>query len=163
MTKMPLAMVVLSLALCSPAALADDPKVDASLNAFLQKFNQAFNRFDSKEVAAFWEEDGTLVSPVGEWGKGREGIAKVFAHDMEMILQGTTSTFRIDAVRTLKDGLALVDMDHEIQNARMPDGSRGTMKLHVVSLLRKKGGTWHMLDTRPYAFLRPPPAAPAGK
>jgi len=39
----------------------------------------------------------------------------------------------------------------------MPDGTVGTMKLHVVILAQEKGGSWHWLDARPYAFLKPPP------
>jgi uncharacterized protein (TIGR02246 family) len=156
-------MTLVALVLSSGVALAEGPKVDPSLAASLKKFNEAFNRFDPKEVASFWAEDGTLVSPVGERGKGRAEVAKVYARDIEMILKGTTTAFRIDSVRQLKGDLALLDLDHEIQNARMPDGSAGTMKLHVVILARKKGAEWQWLDTRPYAFLKPPPAAPAGK
>jgi len=152
-----------ALVLCSDVALAEGPQVEPSLAASLKKFNEAFNRFDPKEVASHWAEDGTLVSPLGERAKGRAEVAKVYTHDIEMILKGTTTTFRIDSVRQLEGGLALLDLDHEIQNARMPDGSVGTMKLHVIILARKKGAEWQWLDTRPYAFLKPPPAAPAGK
>jgi uncharacterized protein (TIGR02246 family) len=163
MRKIPLALSLLAVALEFPVALADAPKAAPSLDAFLQKFNQAFNTFDPKEVSGHWAENGTLVSPVGEWGRGRDGVARVYAHDVEMILRGTTSTFRIGNARKLKEGLVLLDLDHEIQNARLPDGTQGTMKLHVVALVEKKGGKWSMLDARPYAFLPMPPAAPAGK
>jgi uncharacterized protein (TIGR02246 family) len=149
---------LLSLLLCSGIALAEGPKVDPSLAASVQKFNDAFNRFDPKGTASFWADDGTLISPAGEVGRGRAAVEKVYAHDVEMFLKGTTSTFRIESVRQLKGGFALLDMDHEIQNAKMPDGSTGTMKLHTVILAQKKGGGWLWLDARPYAFLKPPPA-----
>jgi hypothetical protein len=86
-------------------------------------------------------------------------VAKVYAADVDMLLKGTTSTFRVESARMLKGGLVLLDLDHEIANAKMPDGSTGTMKLHTVILARKKGDGWEWLDARPYAFLKPPPAA----
>lgn len=159
MRKIPLTLA--ALALCSHVALAEGPKVDPSLAATLKKFNEAFNRQDPKEVSAFWAEDGTLVSPIGIRGNGRAEVASVYGQDLQMILKGTTSTFRIESARMLKGGLALLDLDHEIQNARMPDGTTGTMKLHVVILAQKKGGGWQWLDARPYAFLKPPSPPPA--
>ena len=156
-------LMLLALFVGTGVALAEGPKADPSLAASVKKFNEAFNRFDPQEVSAFWAEDGTLVSPVGEWGKGRAEVAKVYAHDIEIILKGTTSTFRVEKVRALKGGTALLDLEHEVQNAHMPDGTTGTMKLHVVMLAQKKGDGWQWLDARPYAFLRPPPGAPAGK
>jgi uncharacterized protein (TIGR02246 family) len=158
MRKIPLTLA--ALVLCSNVALAEGPKVDPSLAATVKKFNEAFNRQDPKEVSSFWAADGTLISPIGNRGNGRSEVASVYAQDSQTILKGTTSTFRIDSVRMVKGGLALLDLDHEIQNARMPDGTTGTMKLHVVMLVQKKGAGWQILDGRPYAFLKPPPPAP---
>jgi len=149
---------LLALLLSSGVALAEAPKVDPSLADTVKRFTDTFNKFDAKATAAFWAEEGTLISPAGEAGKGRSGVERVYAHDIEMFLRGTASTFRIDSVRMLKGGYALLDLDHEIQNAKMPDGSTGTMKLHTVILAQKKGGGWLWLDARPYAFLKPPPA-----
>ncbi len=143
---------------------ADVAKIDPSITATVQKFTEVFNRQNPKEVASFWASDGTLVSPMGIWGKGRAGVEKVYGQDVDMILKGTTSIFRVDSARMLKGGYALLDLTHEIQNARLPDGKTGTMRLHNVMLIRKSGKTWEFLDARPYAFLPPPPPSPtAGK
>ncbi|WP_243336996.1 YybH family protein [Anaeromyxobacter soli] len=131
-------------------------KADPSLEAACRKFNEAFNRFDVEAVAAFWTEDGTLITPTGEVGNGRSGVAAAYRHDCETILAGTTSRFAISSVRRMEDDLAFMDLDHELQNFRMPDGSTRTMKLHVVMLARKSGNAWHWLDARPYAYLPPP-------
>ena len=37
----------------------------------------------------------------------------------------------------------------------MPDGTTGTMKMHVVVLAQKKGESWQWLDVRPSAFIQP--------
>lgn len=130
-------------------------QAEPSLETAWRRFNDAFNRFDAKEVAECWTEDGTLLSPTGELGKGRAGVEAVYRHDTETILAGTSSTFTIRSVRRLGDDLAFIDLDHELRNCRIPDGSIGTMMLHTAVLARKSGGTWRWLDARPYAFLPP--------
>jgi uncharacterized protein (TIGR02246 family) len=140
------------------AAGTRETKIEPSLEAALRKFNEAFNRLDAKQVAACWTEDGTLITPSGETGIGRAGVETAFRHDSDTILKGTTSRFEIQAVRRLGSEVAFLDLEHELQNARMPDGSIGEMKLHVVMLAKRSGNGWQWLDARPYAFLPPPPS-----
>ncbi|HSD19496.1 MAG TPA: nuclear transport factor 2 family protein [Anaeromyxobacter sp.] len=135
-----------------------DYKAEPSLETAFRRFNEAFNRFDTKQVAACWTEDGTLITPSGEVGQGRSGVETAYRHDCDTILAGTTSTFTIASVRRLGDELAFIDLDHELQNFRMPDGSTGPMKLHVVMLAKKSGNTWQWLDARPYAYVPQPPS-----
>ena len=130
--------------------------VEPSLETMLRKFNDAFNRFDVQEVASFWADDGTLINPIGEYGTGRSGVAKVYGKDTETILDGTTSKFTIVGSRKIGGDCAFLDLDHDIQNFKMPDGSSGSVKLHLVVLAQRKGSSWQWLDARPYAFMRPP-------
>lgn len=133
-------------------------QAEPSLAATCRRFNEAFNALDTKQVAAFWTDDGTLITPSGEVGRGREGVEKAFAHDCETILAGTRSRFTIASVRPLGKDLAFMDLEHELQDFRMPDGSTGAMTLHVVILARRSGDAWKWLDARPYAFV---PQAPS--
>jgi uncharacterized protein (TIGR02246 family) len=131
---------------------------EPSLEAACRTFNEVFNTYDAKKVAACWAEDGTLVSPMGEVGKGRAGVEKVYRHDCDSILRGTTSRFTITSARRLGPDLAFLDLEHELQNCRKPDGTTGTMTLHVVILAKRSGSAWQWLDARPYAFVPPPPS-----
>lgn len=135
-----------------------EQKAEPSLEAALKRFNEVFNRQDAREVASCWAEDGTLITPTGEIGRGRSGVETAYRHDCDTILKGTRSRFEIASVRRLGPELALMDLDHELQNFRMPDGSTGTMKLHVVILANRSGSDWKWLDARPYAFLQKPPS-----
>jgi hypothetical protein len=87
-------------------------------------------------------------------------VERVLAVGMERLFRGTTSRFTIQAVRKVGKDLALVDVEHAVDGARMPDGSQGTRKLHVVVMARRRGSTWRWLDVRPYAFLPALPEAP---
>jgi ketosteroid isomerase-like protein len=142
----------------SSAPQVSPPAVEVSLTETVEKFNAAFNRADVKEVAAFWDAEGTLIGPAGNRGNGRSGVEKVYADDVNQFLRGTTSKFTIESARMIGRDLALLDMDHSIKGARLPDGTIGTLKLHTVILARRQGTEWRWLDARPYAFLPPMPA-----
>ncbi|ACG75183.1 conserved hypothetical protein [Anaeromyxobacter sp. K] len=135
-----------------------ESRAEPSLEASVRRFNDVFNRFDAKEVAACWAEEGTLISPMGEIGRGRSGVETTYKHDCDTLLQGTTSRFSIQSVRRLGGDLAFLDLEHELQNARLPSGSKGTLKLHVVMLAQRIGSGWQWLDARPYLFASPPPS-----
>ncbi len=125
------------------------------LEATVARFAEAFNRFDAAAVASFWTDDGTLMNPLGNSGEGRPAIERVFREDAQAILEGTTSRFLIQRVRHV-GGCAFLDLEHHVQDFRMPDGSRGTVKLHVVALAQKQGDEWRWLDVRPYRFVERP-------
>lgn len=131
---------------------------EPSLVATCRRFNDLFNRFDAEQVAACWTEDGTLITPTGEVGRGRSGVEAAYRHDCDTILAGTKSRFTISSVRPVGPEHAFLDLDHELQNFRMPDGSTGTMTIHVVILAKKHGTGWQWLDARPYAFMPRPPS-----
>jgi uncharacterized protein (TIGR02246 family) len=131
-------------------------RVEQSLAATLEKFTEAFNRFDTKEVSSFWADDGTLITPGGNFGRGRSGVEKVYREDVETILEGTTSKFTIIGARKIGSDCLFLDLDHAIQNFKKPDGSSGPYTLHLVILAQKKGDGWQWLDCRPYGFLEKP-------
>lgn len=132
--------------------------VERSLQTTLERFNAAFNRFDAKEVASFWADDGTLLNPVGNYGEGRAAVERIFHQDAESILEGTTSTFTIQRARPVRADCVLLDLDHDVKGFRSQSGSTGPMKLHVVMLAQQKGDGWQWLDVRAFGFLqRPPP------
>lgn len=135
---------------------ARQQQVDPSLEAACRQFNEAFNRHDAQEVASHWAENGSLITPGGERGDGRAGVQRVFQHDADTILAGTSSTFTIAAARPLGPDLCLLDLDHDLRNFKMADGSKGAVRLHVVILAQRKDGAWRWLDARPYAFATPP-------
>jgi uncharacterized protein (TIGR02246 family) len=133
--------------------------VEPSLAATLRAFEEAFNRQDVKEVAGYWDPDGTLIGPTGLSGIGRSGVESVYGADARTILRGTRSTFEIQRVRKLGPDVVFADIRHTVSGARMPDGGTGTMTLHLAAVARRAGERWCWLDTRPYAFLPAPTAA----
>ncbi len=132
------------------------PQVEHSLESTLRKFNDAFNRHDAREVASFWAEDGTLLTPSGQHGRGRAEIESVYGEDSQTILHGSTSRFAITDARSVGADCVLLDLDHEVKGLRRPDGTRGDATLHLVVLARRSRDGWQWLDARPYMFVERP-------
>lgn len=135
-----------------------EKRVERSLQAALDRFTEAFNRLDAKQVASCWASDGTLLNPMGNYGEGRAGVERVFDEDGRTILEGTQSKFTITRARPVGTDCLLLDLDHDLQNARLPDGKRGPMRLHVVILAQRGSDGWRWLDARPYGFIQRPPS-----
>ncbi len=131
--------------------------VDRSLETTVRRFNDAFDRFDAREVASFWADDGTLLNPVGNYGRGRSEVERVFGEDAATILAGSTSRFTITSVRAVGADCAFLDLDHEVKNMRTPDGTRSDVTLHLVVLARRDRDAWQWLDARPYRIMERPP------
>jgi uncharacterized protein (TIGR02246 family) len=140
----------------TPGTHLEPPAMEPSLREAWKAFEGAFNRQDPREVASFWDPEGSLLGPTGIRGDGRSGIEKVFRQDLDAFLRGTRSTFEVDAVRMIGHDVAFVDCTHRIDGARLPDGTKGTMRLHLAAVARRSGDGWRWLDARPYAFLPPP-------
>jgi uncharacterized protein (TIGR02246 family) len=137
----------------SVASAQTHPKVDPSLEAMVQKFSDAFNRFDAKAVASFHAKDGTLINPMGDVAHGQDGIARMFDEVAAKRWKGSTSRFTITGSRKVGPNTTWLDLEHELQNVALPDGTTGTMKLHLVWLAQKSGSAWKILEARPYVLL----------
>jgi uncharacterized protein (TIGR02246 family) len=130
--------------------------VEQSLESTVKRYNEVLTRFDAKEAAKFWADDGTLLTPFGSFGKGRSGVERVFGQDAPKLFEGAKIALSIVGARKIRDDCVLLDLDIDAQNFKRPDGSRGPAKLHNVILAQRKGEGWQWLDVRPYAFLERP-------
>jgi uncharacterized protein (TIGR02246 family) len=159
MKKLALAFVLASLV--GPTALrAGQAEDEASIRKFGLDFAAAWNKHDSKAMAAFWAEDGDLINPFGRAAKGRAEVEKLFHDEQAGPMAGTTYATTLSSVRFLTPDVALSDWEIVVTGMRGPDGSAGApFKPHVFIVLARKGGQWLTAAARPYQFL----PAPAGK
>jgi uncharacterized protein (TIGR02246 family) len=128
--------------------------VEEGVAAFLEKLAATWSENDGPAFAEHFVEDGALVNPFGERADGRAALASMYGDYFSGMLQGTTTTISLTALRQIDDDHVFADADQSIHGA---DGST-LMALHVVNLLRRAGDGWQLVDSRPYAFQQPPPA-----
>lgn len=124
-----------------------------SVAAFHQKVAAAWSANDGAAFTGFFTQDGSLINPFGERADGREALTAMYSEYFGGMLKGTTTSISLTHVRPIEPGHAFADADQTIYAA----SGDVLMALHVVNLLRRDGGEWRLVDSRPYAF--PPPPA----
>jgi uncharacterized protein (TIGR02246 family) len=148
------------------AALGEDTGREKEVRAIADAFVAAWNKNDSKAMAAKWAPDGDLINPFGRWAKGRAEVEKLFADEHSAFMKGSTYALSNYQVRFSSPAIAFADWDGEITGMHNPGGSAmPPFKHHVNNLYAKKAGHWWVVAGRAAAFL-PPPAglsAPAKK
>jgi uncharacterized protein (TIGR02246 family) len=144
-------------------------ELEQQLQPALKEFEDAWNRHDTKAMAAAFGEDAVLINPSGRVARGRAEIERLFAEEHRGVMKGTEFSHRLTDARQLAPGLAFVDEDITITGARGPSGQAlPPQKIHGALVVAKEGGRWLVKEGRPYAFAPPAPrgvasgSAPSG-
>jgi uncharacterized protein (TIGR02246 family) len=136
--------------LFSTAALAGD---DQAIKDRLDQFQAAWNKDDSKAMAAIWAEDGSLINPFGVTANGRAEVEKIFVDEHTHGFKGTTYTTSDVKVQWVTPDVAVADITATITGVHGPDGAAAPdYAHHVVWVLVKKDGQWMAAAARPYQF-----------
>ena len=122
------------------------------VDAFFDLLADGWKTNDGVTVADFFVDDGSLINPFGERADGRGAIAAMYAEYFAGLLRGTTTTFILEAVRTVATDHAFVDGQQSILAA----GGEVVLLVHLATLLRRHGDSWRFVDVRPYIIATPP-------
>jgi uncharacterized protein (TIGR02246 family) len=147
-------------------AFGEDAAREKEVRAVEEAFVAAWNKNDTKAMAAGWAPDGDLINPFGRWAKGRAEVEKLFADEHSTVMKGSTYSLSNYQVRFPSPAIASADWDGEITGMHNADGGAiPALKHHVNILYAKKTGHWWVVAARAMAFLPPAggPAAPAKK
>src|SRR5277367_4456211 len=74
-----------------------DPKIAQQIRALAMKYDEAFNQNDAAALAAFYTDDGMLVTPHGTF-QGRQAIEKDYAKHSFRQWQANNQVTKIDRV-----------------------------------------------------------------
>src|SRR5262245_46743797 len=88
---------------------------DAFANAFVQK--------NAELRASLFAEDGTFVTPQGDFLRGRVGMVKDFGAEAQAVNGTTQAAFSNYRVRFIKPDVAVVDALLTVRNANGSDGT----------------------------------------
>ncbi len=130
-----LALFLWGVSCCRAAAQTDDKSTELAVRKAVTTLQEAFNRADTKDLAACWMPDGEFIGPAGRRIVGREHIEAAFdeyfaAHeDLELHLG-------IASWRLVTDDVALVELMTELTPA--PE-NLPTEPLSTLVLVRRDG------------------------
>lgn len=118
------------------------------VESFFDGLTVAWKTNDGSVVASSFTEDGSLINPFGERADGRSAIAAMYTEYFRGMLGGTSTSFQLTHAHAIESDHAFADCDQAIYD---PDGNV-VLAVHISALLRREGGSWHFVDSRPYAF-----------
>ena len=159
-----LVLALVSRVAFAPEAAGADAD-EAVIKRRAPEFVAAWNKHDTKALAAFWTEDGDFVGPWGRKAAGRAELEKLFADEHTGTGPYRESTLEVkgDTVRLVTPDVAMEDLEVLVTGAYAPNGSKApTTTLLVPMVVKRVGTTWKTFAARPHVKLFPAIAAAAG-
>src|SRR5215813_1398401 len=106
------------------SASAADTRDEAAVRALGDGFAKAFVQKNAELRASLFAEDGTFVTPRGDFLQGRVAMVKDFGPEAQQAVNGTTqAAFSNYRVRFIKPDVAVVDALLTVRNVNGPDGT----------------------------------------
>jgi len=122
---------------------------DAFANAFIQK--------NAELRASIFVEDGTFVTPQGDFLQGRVEMVKDFGPEAQLVNDSTQAAFSNYRVRFIKIDVAVVDALLTVRNVNGPDGTIvPVVPVNFFYVAVRHGDKWLIQDGRTHFAAAPP-------
>jgi uncharacterized protein (TIGR02246 family) len=139
------------------SASAGPAQDEASVRALGDTFAKAFIEKNSELRASLFAENGTFVTPVGDFLQGRVAMVKDFGSEAQAVNGTTQAAFSNYRVRFIKPDVAVVDALLTIHNVNGPDGTIiPVIPVNFFYVAARHGDRWLIEDGR--AHFAPAPA-----
>ena len=139
-------------------ASADQSRDEAAVRALGDNFAKAFVQKNAEQRASLFAENGTFVTPVGDFLQGHAAMVKDFGPEAQQAVTPTTQAdFSNYRVRFIKPDIAVVDAILTVRNVNGPDGTIiPVIPINVFYVAARHGDQWLIEDGR--AHFAPAPA-----
>jgi uncharacterized protein (TIGR02246 family) len=140
------------------SASAGEPRDEGAVRALGDTFASAFVQKNAELRASLFAEDGTFVTPQGDFLQGRDAMVKDFVPEAEQAVNGTTqAAFSNYRVRFIKPDVAVVDALLTVRNVNGPDGTIiPTIPIDFFFVAVRHANRWLIKDGRAHFAAAPP-------
>jgi uncharacterized protein (TIGR02246 family) len=140
------------------SASASETRDEAAVRALGDNFAKAFVQKNAEARASLFAENGTFVTPVGDFLQGRVAMVKDFGPEAQQAVTPTTqATFSNFRIRFIKPGVAVADALLTVRNVTGPDGKLiPVIPINFFYVASQHGDKWLIEDGR--AHFAPAPA-----
>jgi uncharacterized protein (TIGR02246 family) len=107
----------------SGSATAGGAQDEAAVRALGDTFAKAFVEKNAELRASLFAENGTFVTPQGNYMQGRVAMVKDFGPEAQAVNGSTQAAFSNYRVRFIKPDVAVVDALLTVHNVNGPDGT----------------------------------------
>jgi uncharacterized protein (TIGR02246 family) len=147
------------------SASAGEVPDEAAVRALGDGFAKAFVQKNAEVRASLFAQDGTFVTPQGDFLQGRVAMVKDFGPEAQQAVNGTTqaavSNYR---VRFIKPDVAVVDAVLTVHNVNGPDGTViPVIPINFFYVAVRHGDQWLIEDGRTHFAPAPPNGMTARK
>jgi uncharacterized protein (TIGR02246 family) len=138
-------------------ANAGEARDEAAVRALGDTFAKAFIQKNPELRTSLFAENGTFVTPVGDFLQGRVAMVKDFGAEAQAVNSITQAEFSNYRVRFIKPDIAVVDAILTVRNVNGPDGSTiPVIPINFFYVAARHGDHWLIEDGR--AHFAPAPA-----
>lgn len=139
------------------SANAGQTQDEADIRALGDNFAKAFVQKNPEQRASLFAENGTFVTPVGDFLQGHVAMVKDFGSEAQAVTATTLAAFSNYRVRFIKPDLAVVDALLTLHNINGPDGTViPAIPVNFFYVASRHGNQWLIEDGR--AHFAPAPA-----
>jgi uncharacterized protein (TIGR02246 family) len=139
------------------SASAGGAQDESAVRALGDTFAKAFIQKNPELRASLFAENGTFVTPVGDYLQGHVAMVKDFGSEAQAVNGTTQAAFSNYRVRFIKPDVAFVDAVLTVRNVNGPDGTIIPMiPINFFYVAARHGDKWLIEDGR--AHFGPAPA-----
>jgi len=147
-------MLVIGLTGSASAGQAQD---EAAVRALGDNFVNAFVQKNAEVRASLFAENGTFVTPVGDFLQGHVAMVKDFGSEAQAVNGNTQGAFSNWRIRFIKPDVAVADALLTLRNVNGPDGAViPVIPVNFFYVATRHGNQWLIEDGR--AHFAPAPA-----
>ena len=138
-------------------ASAGQAEDEAAVRALGDTFAKAFVQKNAELRASLFAENGTFLTPAGDFWQGRVAMVKDFGSEAQAVNGTTQAAFSNYRVRFIKPDVAVVDALLTIHNVTGPDGTIiPVIPVNFFYVAARHGDRWLIEEGR--AHFAPAPA-----
>jgi len=140
---------------CASVSAAQDER---SVRALGDTFANAFVQKNAELRASLFAEDGTFVTPQGDFLQGRVAMVKDFGPEAQQAVNGSTqAAFSNYRIRFIKPDIAVVDSLLTVRNVNGPDGTIiPVIPIDFFYVAVRHADKWLIQDGRAHFAAAPP-------
>jgi uncharacterized protein (TIGR02246 family) len=139
------------------SAIAAGAQDESAVRSLGDTFAKAFVEKNAELRASLFTENGTFVTPTGDFWQGRVAMVKDFGTEAQAVNDTTQAVFTNYRVRFIKPDVAVVDAILTVHNVNGPDGTIiPVIPINFFYVAARHGDKWLIEDGR--AHFAPAPA-----
>jgi uncharacterized protein (TIGR02246 family) len=158
MQRLGLTLLACTLVLgASGFASASEASDDAAVRALGDNFAKAFVEKNPEQRTSLFAENGTFVTPTGDFLQGRVAMVKDFDSEAQAVTATTQAAVSNYRIRFIKPDVAVTDALLTVRNVNGPDGTViPVIPINFFYVAVRHGNQWLIEDGR--AHFAPAPA-----